>query len=285
MMAKRHRSSNDAYRMRTRLIHGNRESQRWDFNHHVIPPMSASAAYRLGSVHRGVQGFVEFASEEADLSGHVPIYIYDRLDEPTRGMLEENLAYAESGETAVCFASGMAAISAALGVTTQAGDEIVAHHTVYGCTYSLLTTWLPRFGVHVKFADLLQAESFAQAVTDRTRVVYFETPVNPTLDLIDIAQVRYVGSEIVVGCDTRTKGSRKTRYLLLVLDYPVCVQVKHVDRPGIGARVVVAGRSDRQGVPAVLLDDAHRSDAVAEVLVGDETPHEPTPAVLGDLNR
>ena len=48
-------------------------------------------------MHRGAQGFVEFASEEADVKGHVPIYIYDRLDEPARGMLEEHLAYAEGG--------------------------------------------------------------------------------------------------------------------------------------------------------------------------------------------
>jgi cystathionine beta-lyase/cystathionine gamma-synthase len=189
-MEKPHRDHKDPYRMRTHLIHGNYASTRWDFDHHIIPPVSASAAYRLGSVHRGAQGFVEFASEAADLSGQMPIYIYDRLDEPTRGMLEENLAYAEGGETAVCFASGMAAISAAIGVTTKAGDEIVAHHTLYGCTYSLFTNWLPRFGVRVRFADLCKAESFSREVTDQTRVVYFETPVNPTLDLIDIAQAR-----------------------------------------------------------------------------------------------
>lgn len=178
------------YRMRTRLVHGNPETKSWDFDHHIIPPMSASTSFRLGSVHRGAQGFTEFASEEAELSGHVPIYVYDRLDEPTRSMLEENLAISEGGETAVSFASGMAAISAAFGVTTKAGDEILAHHTLYGCTYSLLTTWMPRYGVETRFADLRDEKSFRKAVTARTRAVYFETPVNPTLDLIDIAEVR-----------------------------------------------------------------------------------------------
>ncbi len=183
------RQTVEEYRMRTHLIHGNYHSKHWDFNHHIIPPMSASAAYRLGSVHRGAQGFVEFASDEADLKGDMPIYIYDRLHEPTRGMLEENLAYAEVGETAVCFASGMAAVSAAVGVCTKAGDEIVAHHTLYGCTYSLFTNWLPRFGIQVKFADLRNSKSFHEAVTEHTTAVYFETPVNPTLDIIDIAEV------------------------------------------------------------------------------------------------
>ena len=189
-MKREHRTKKENYRIRTHLVHGNYENKHWDFDHHLIPPISASTTYRLGSVHRGAQGFVEFASPEAEVTGHIPIYIYDRLDEPTRGMLEENLAYAEGGEISVTFATGMAAISAALGVTCKAGAEIVAHHTLYGCTYSLLTNWLPRFGITTKFADLRDERSFKEAVTNRTRVVYFETPVNPTLDLIDIALVR-----------------------------------------------------------------------------------------------
>jgi methionine-gamma-lyase len=182
----------DTYRMRTRLIHGNVNSSRWDYDHHVVPPISSSTTYRLNSTHRGVQGFMEFARGEEDSTQHVPIYIYDRLDEPTRGMLEENLAAAEGGETAICFASGMAAISAALGVTVKAREEIIAHHILYGCTYSLLTNWLPRFGIQTRFIDLLNFENLSQAITDRTRVVYFETPVNPTLQLIDIAAIRHV---------------------------------------------------------------------------------------------
>jgi cystathionine beta-lyase/cystathionine gamma-synthase len=107
-------------------------------------------------------------------------------------MLEENLAYAEGGETAVCFATGMAAISAALGVTVKTHEEIVAHHVLYGCTYSLLTNWLPRYGIRTRFVDLTKPQGLHAALTDRTRVVYFETPVNPTLQLIDIAAIRHV---------------------------------------------------------------------------------------------
>ena len=99
------------YRLRTRLIHGSFATGKWDYDHHVVPPQSSSATFRLKSVHRGAAGFVEFGSEAAQ---RAPIYIYDRLDEPTRGMLEENLAVAEGGEMAVAFATGMAAISAAI---------------------------------------------------------------------------------------------------------------------------------------------------------------------------
>src|SRR5437667_4420548 len=182
----------EEYRLRTRLIHGSFDSARWDYDHHVVPPISSSTTYRLSSTQRGAQGFVEFAHDDAGTTSQVPIYIYDRLDEPTRGMLEENLAHAEGGEMAVSFATGMAAISAALGVTVKSQEEIIAHRVVYGCTYSLLTNWLQRYGVQTRFVDLTTPHSLDDALTERTRVIYFETPVNPTLQLIDIAAIRQI---------------------------------------------------------------------------------------------
>lgn len=184
------------YRMRTHLIHGNYDSKKWDYDHHVVPPMSSSATYRLSSAQRGAQGFFEFASETTDFTKHVPIYIYERLEEPTRGMLEENLAYAEGGEMCVTFATGMAAISATLGMLCESGHEIVAHQVLYGCTYSLVTNWLPRYGVVTKFVNMQNEEELRRAISFKTRVVYFETPVNPDLSLIDIGAVRKVVDEV-----------------------------------------------------------------------------------------
>jgi methionine-gamma-lyase len=186
----------EEYTIRTHLIHGNYESKKWDYDHHVIPPMSSSTTYRLESAQRGAQGFVEFASDESEDPRHVPIYIYDRLDEPTRAMLEENLAYAERGETAVTFATGMAAISAALGVTVATRQEIIAHKVIYGCTYSLLTNWLPRYGIKTQFCDLTNEKALKENIKDYTRVVYFETPANPNLKLIDISAIRKVIDKI-----------------------------------------------------------------------------------------
>jgi methionine-gamma-lyase len=177
----------EQYRLRTRMIHGSFATGKWDYDHHVVPPQSSSATYRLSSVHRGAQGFVEFATPE---SRRAPIYIYDRLDEPSRGMLEENLAVAEGGEVAVAFSTGMAAISAALGILTSAGDQIVAHRALYGCTHSLMTNWLPRYNIHTEFCDLTEAGSLTRVATKQCRVVYFETPVNPTMELIDMRAIR-----------------------------------------------------------------------------------------------
>ena len=104
----------DTYRIRSRLIHGVSESPRWDYSHHVVPPMTASATFRLDSARRGAQGFEEFAHPELEGKTHTPIYVYERLGEPNGDMLEDNLAAAHNGEMALCFASGMAAISAAI---------------------------------------------------------------------------------------------------------------------------------------------------------------------------
>ena len=197
-MATKHepKKPREEYRLRTRLIHGSFSTGRWDYNHHVVPPQSSSTTFRLSSVHRGVQGFVEFGSPEA---AKAPIYIYDRLDEPTRGMLEENLAVAERGEMAVTFATGMAAISAAVCTLVTAGQQVVAHRILYGSTHSLLTHWLPRYGVCTQFFDMTHPESIARVATQDCRVVYFETPVNPTMELIDIAVVRKVVDRLNAG--------------------------------------------------------------------------------------
>ncbi|HRX85634.1 MAG TPA: PLP-dependent aspartate aminotransferase family protein [Phycisphaerae bacterium] len=184
-----------SHSIRTRLIHGENVSQRWEYNHLVVPPITSSATYRLDSVARGAQGFHEFAHTPEGETRQVPIYIYDRLDEPTRGMLEDNLAIAEGGDMALCFASGMAAISACLCTLCTAGDRIVAHKVLYGCTYSLMRNWLPRQRVGVDLVDLTNVEHVRQAITPQTRAIYFETPINPQMTIIDIEEMAKIAAE------------------------------------------------------------------------------------------
>lgn len=183
-------------KIQTFLIHGHTRTRRWDYGHHIVPPMSSSVAYRLDSTERGARGFKEFASRHADPDHPHPIYIYDRLDEPTRSLLEDALAHAEHGDIGVCFGSGMGAVSAALGVLVKSGDEVISHPTIYGCTYSLLTSWYPRLGITVKWVDLTDPGALKKAITPKTRVVYFETPANPTLQLIDIRAVTNVVKQV-----------------------------------------------------------------------------------------
>ncbi|HET6272847.1 MAG TPA: PLP-dependent transferase [Bacteroidota bacterium] len=188
------------YSTETHLIYGQSQDPRWDYSHHLLPPISASATFRLDSAQRGAQGFTEFAhsSDGVTVKSKAPIYIYDRLGEPNKDMLEENLAYAEHGEIAVSFASGMAAISAVLGALTGSGSEVLAHRTLYGCTYSLLTNWYPRLKIGVQFADFSNPTEVKRKITKHTRVLYMESPVNPTLRLVDLKAIAQIAAEVNV---------------------------------------------------------------------------------------
>ncbi len=208
----------ERYRPDTVQVHGRFHTEHWNYSDHIVPPQSASAAYRLESVKRGAAGFMEFANPDLDRARHAPIYIYDRLDEPTRGQLEENLAMLEGGERCLCFATGMAAVAASLGVLLRTGDRVVAHPTLYGCTYSLFANWYPRYGIHVDFVDFNDPEAFARAIArDDVMAVYFETPCNPTLDLIDLrataAAVRRANA-----ARARRLGGRRHRRIYTVVD-------------------------------------------------------------------
>jgi cystathionine beta-lyase/cystathionine gamma-synthase len=188
-MRKRKGAYQPPYSKHSFLVHGKFMSEKWDFEHHVVPPVSSSSTYRLETAERGEAGFCGFSDPAERAHRRGGIFIYDRLDEPTRAMLEERLAFVEEGEACVAFSTGMAAIAAALGVTLRAGDEVVAHHALYGCTYSLLTNWMPRMGVRVRYLDFTKPDRFARALGPKTRVALYETPVNPTLELVDIAAV------------------------------------------------------------------------------------------------
>ena len=185
------KSKKKTYAAETRLIYGKSFTTKWDYSHHLIPPLSSSSTYRLDTTKRGAKGFIEFAhhGEDFEVKSRAPIYIYDRLGEPNKEILEENLAMAEEGECAITFSTGMAAISAVCGILAGTGSEIIAHKMLYGCTYSLFKNWYPRYKIKVTWVDFNDLKALSRAVTPQTRMLYFETPVNPTMELIDIQKV------------------------------------------------------------------------------------------------
>ena len=178
----------DGYKKTSRIVHGAARTGRWDYSHHVVPPLTASTTFRLESVSRGARGFTEFGQYRDEASAE-PVYIYDRLDEPTRGLLESQIASMEGSDFCLAFASGMAAVSAALGAVLETGDEVIAHTLLYGCTHSLLTNWYPKLGIKVKRVDFTDAKAVAKAIGPKTRALYFESPVNPTLELVDLRAI------------------------------------------------------------------------------------------------
>ena len=121
--------------------------------------------------------------------------IYGRLTNSTQDVFEKRIAALEGGVAALATASGMGAISSALWSSVEAGDEIVASDTLYGCTFALLNHGMSKFGVGVKFVDFADLAAVKAALTEKTKVVYLETPCNPTLKVVDIAEVAKIAHE------------------------------------------------------------------------------------------
>ena len=134
------------------------------------------------------QGGRRFAGEEEG-------YIYSRLGNPTNTSLEQKVAALEGGEAAASTASGMGAISSALWTALKAGDHVLACDTLYGCTQALLSKGLTKFGIEVDFVDLSNLDLMKEKMKDNTRVVYLETPANPTLKICDIEAISKIAHE------------------------------------------------------------------------------------------
>jgi len=142
----------------------------------LAPPLYLSSTFAFESAD---QGAAIFAGEEEG-------YVYTRIGNPTTAILESKVAYLEGADAGVAFASGMAASATTILALAETGDNIVASDTLYGGTHSLFVENLPRVGIEVREVDARDVANVEQAIDDRTRAIFIETPANPTLFIIDI---------------------------------------------------------------------------------------------------
>ena len=158
----------------------------------LVPPIYTSATFAFPDVAYGVRCF----------TGEESGYFYTRIANPTLALLEARLTSLEQGAGAVVFGSGMGAITATLWSMLEPGDEVLADMTLYGCTFAFLNHGLTRFGVTVRHVDMTDPQKVAQAMGPKTRVVYFESPANPNMRLVDIEAVAAIahqgGAKVVV---------------------------------------------------------------------------------------
>ncbi len=143
------------------------------------PPLYLSSTYTFPTVE---DGSARFAGEQAG-------FVYSRVGNPTTALLEARLADLEGGEAALVTASGQGATTSLLWTLLAPGDEIIADKTLYGCTFGFLNHGLAKFGVKVTHVDLTDAANLEAAITPATRVVFFETPANPNMRLVDIGAI------------------------------------------------------------------------------------------------
>ncbi len=143
------------------------------------PPVYMTSTFAFDSAAQGGRRFQE---EEGG-------YIYSRISNPTLALLEERMAILEGGEAALVTSSGMGAITSVFWTLVKPGDEVIVDRTLYGCTFTYFNHGLERFGVKIRHVDLTDPAKLADAISDKTRVVYFETPANPNMRLVDIEAI------------------------------------------------------------------------------------------------
>ena len=133
--------------------------------------------------------FDSTADVQAYCDGSSEKYLYSRYDNPSARALEAKLAESEEAEAAMVFGSGMGAISSTLLGLLSSGDEVLCSAAIYGGTFHLLQSFLPRFGITARLLDLDELRDPTAAIGPRTKLVWFESPINPTLRCLDIARL------------------------------------------------------------------------------------------------
>ncbi len=116
-------------------------------------------------------------------------HFYTRYGNPTNTVAEQTIAQLEGVDAALTFASGMGAITTTLMALLKSGDHIVAQRDIYGGTNKFLSQWLPKMGVETTFVDTIKYEQHARAIRPNTKLLYLESPTNPTLRIVDFKKV------------------------------------------------------------------------------------------------
>lgn len=152
----------------------------------LTPPVFMTSTYAFETAEAGEQIF----------RGEREGYVYGRTRNSTQALLEECIASLENAEAGLAVASGMAAISSTLWTLLAAGNEVVIDHTLYGNSFALFVRGLTRFGAKVAVADFTDLDAVAAAIAKGApKAIFFETPANPNLRIIDIAAIGRMAHE------------------------------------------------------------------------------------------
>jgi methionine-gamma-lyase len=226
--------NNNKLSFATRSVHTGYDSA--DNEGSLNPPIYMTSTFAFDSVEQGVGRF----------SGEQQGYFYSRISNPTQEILETRLASLEEGEAALATASGMGAITATLWTLVGPGDQILVDETLYGCTFSFMEHGLKKFGVDICYADFTNHAEVQSKLTDKTKVVYFETPVNPNMRVIDIAAISALAKDY-------------SRNIKVIVDNTYCTPA--LQRPiTMGADLVVHSATKYLG---------GHGDLIAGAVVGD----------------
>jgi O-succinylhomoserine sulfhydrylase len=193
-------------------------------------------------------GYVYGSAEEAEgaFKGERPRFIYSRYANPTVAMFEERLRRLEGAEACFGTATGMAAVFAALMCQLEAGSRVVASRVLFGSCHYIVADILPRFGIETEFVDGADNDAWARALDRPADVVFLETPANPTLEIVDLAEVcrlAHAAGACVV-CDNIFASPVLQRPMAFGVDVVVYSATKHIDGQGRALGGAVLGSRD-----------------------------------------
>jgi methionine-gamma-lyase len=224
----------DTKRFETEVIHKGYNAQQ--HNGSLSPPIFQTSTFVFDKAETGA---ARFAGEEEG-------YIYSRLSNPTVAMLEERIAAMENGEKGLAFGSGMAAVSAILLGLTKTGDHVLCSEGVYGCTFGLLQLMEEKYHITHDFHPMNDEDSIRAAINNQTTVIYVESPINPTMKLVDLEMVAKVANEfgIPVVVDNTFSSPYLQRPLELGCDVVVHSATKYLCGHGDVVGGLAVGRKD-----------------------------------------
>lgn len=151
----------------------------------LVPPVFQTSTFVFPTAQYGADCF----------AGRQKGHFYSRISNPTLDLLEKRLAQLEDGEGAVVFSSGMGAITSTCWSLLQPGDELIADMTLYGCTFTFFNHGLAKFGIKIKHVDLTNLKKLKEAITEKTKIIFFETPANPNMRVSDIANISEIAHQ------------------------------------------------------------------------------------------
>lgn len=211
------------FKFDTMAIHAGKEDEKNPKNA-LNPPIFQTSTFVFDSTDH-VEKVFNFESSD---------YVYTRGNNPTLRLFENRMAALEDGKAAVAFASGMAAISSVLFSLLKPGDNIIINRTLYGSSYSVATKLLPEYNVGYKSVDLCKLQDLEEAIDGNTKVIYFETPSNPNLSIIDIKRIAEIAktNDIKVVIDNTFATPYFQRPLTLGADVVVHSATKYISGHG-----------------------------------------------------
>ncbi len=170
------------YAVDTQCVHSGIKE---DLNGSVTTPIYQTSTFKFRNAQHGARLF----------KGEEEGYIYTRMRNPTVEAMEDAIAVLEGGAKALGCASGMASVHTLLGALLSAGDHIISSESVYGATQTLLTNIMPKFGINTSFIDTSNLDAIKNAIKPETKMLYIETPANPTIVISDLEEIGKIAKE------------------------------------------------------------------------------------------